>query len=309
MHRLAKKFQRFSLFAVVILLLPIAEPAKATTPEQVRQFVRQVYIEGVPYAEASQLSANIALPVLKNILNDPREEEYWANAVITVGMIGSDQGAKLLMDFINRKEAKDKLTRPQTVAKTSAVISLGYIVNKTGNRTALDFLMKGANPQTWSKRNLAWLGEFQTSKSERDKQLASMAVLGLGVSGNADAAKFLETLKAAPTTPQMRTLKQSVPDIDVIAAESLETNRAISKDGIRNYYSKIQPKLAPNESRLDVTPPGQRDVVKPPVAGEITRKHEAGEVLRQPQVGETISPAKTGEILRPMAPGERINIR
>lgn len=251
MYRLAKKFQQSFLLAAVTLLLPVAQPAAAaeTTPEQVKEFVHQVYIEGVPYAEASQLSADVALPILKEILNNPHEEEYWANAVVTVGMIGNDQGVKLLTDFVVRKKAKGKLTRAQTVAKTSAVMSLGYIVNKTGNRLALDFLMKGAYPQTWSKRNLAWIGEFHTNKAERDKHLASMAVLGLGVSGNTDAAKFLKSLVAVPTTPQMRTLKKSMPDIDTIAMESLKANRAISTDGIHNYYLKIQPKHVPDEAR------------------------------------------------------------
>ncbi len=310
MYRLAKNFQNFFLLASVTLLLPIAQPAAAaTTPEQVKEFVHQVYIEGVPYAEASQLSADVALPILTEILNNPHEEEYWANATVIVGMIGNDQGVKLLTDFITRKEAKGKLTRAKTVAKTSAVMSLGYIVNKTGNRTALDFLMKGADPQTWNKRNLAWTGEFHTNKTDRDKQLASMAVLGLGVSGNADAAKFLESLKAAPTTPKMRTLKKSMPDIDTIAAEALKTNRAISTEGIHNYYLKIQPKHAPDKGRSDVNPRTELEMVKPPVAGELIKKPEPGEVLRQPQMGEVVSPARTGEILKPTKTGERINIQ
>ncbi|HBP87314.1 MAG TPA: hypothetical protein PKK23_05735 [Nitrospirales bacterium] len=310
MCRLANQFYRFFMLAAVTLLLPVVPSAlAATTPEQVQDFVHQVYIEGVPYTEASQLSADVALPVLEEILNNPREEDYWANVVVTIGMIGSDQGAKVLTDFITRKEAQGKLTRAQTVAKTSAVMSLGYIVNKTGNRTALDFLMKSTDPQTWNKRKLAWTGEFHTNETERDKQLASIAVLGLGVSGNSVAAKFLESLKAQPTTPHLRALKMAIPEIEHIAEEALKTNRAISTGGIHNYYKKIQPKHAPNEGRLDVKPRAEHEMVKPPFAGELIKKAEPGEVLRQPQLGEVVSPARTGEILKPTEKGEQINVQ
>lgn len=291
------------------LLLPITQSAAATTSEQVKEFVHQVYIEGVPYSEASQLSADIALPILKEIINNPKEEDYWANAVVTIGMIGNDQGVKLLTDFINRKEAIGKLTRMQTVAKTSAVMSLGYIVNKTGNRTALDFLIKGTDPQTWDKQNLAWTSEFYTNIKERDKHLASMSVLGLGVSGNTDGANFLESLKAAPATSQLHTIKEAIPNIDQIAEEALETNRAIAIEGINNYYLKIQPKNVPEERQVKVKPRSQLEMVKPPVPGELIKKPEPGQVLRELQPGEVVSPAKKGEILKPTQKGEIIKLQ
>lgn len=306
MRTLIKKFQKYFFLATIPLLLPISQTVAATTPEQIKEFVYQMYIEGVPYTEASQLPAEAALPVLKEILNNPQDEEYWANAAVTIGMIGNDQGVKLLTDFIARKEAKDKLSRAQTVAKSSAVMSLGYILNKTGNRAALDFLVKGADPQTWSKRGIPWIGQFHSNTGERNIQLANMALLGLGVSGNPDAAKFLESLTAAPTTPQMKTLKESMPDIDTIARESFKANRAISTEGIHNYYMKIQPKHAPTEGRQDSNTRSDLDMVMPITSGELIKKPQPGEVLRKPQIGEVISPAKKGEILKPAVPGEKI---
>jgi hypothetical protein len=137
MNRLDKISRYFYLLAILLMLSPVArDAAAATTPEQVKEFIHNVYIEGVPYDQASQLAPEIALPVLKQVLADPHEDEYWANAVVTIGMIGHDQGTELLTEFITRREAESKLNRAQTVAKTSAVMALGYIVNKTGNRKA-----------------------------------------------------------------------------------------------------------------------------------------------------------------------------
>lgn len=242
MNSLAMITRLFSLLAVVVALLsPTLDAAAATTPEQVRKFVHAVYIEGVPYEQASQLAPDVALPVLEQVLRDPREEEFWANAAITIGMIGHDQGVDLLMEFITRREAKPKLSHAQTVAKTSAVMALGYIVNKTGNRKALDFLKTGVDPKTWRTRKLAWTGEFHGTGKERDKQLAVMAALGLGVSGNPEAAQILRSLGETPKTRQMRALKRALPEIDNVADEALKANNVIASKGIQNYYLKGAP--------------------------------------------------------------------
>ena len=237
MNRLGMITRLFSLLAVVVSLLsPTHDAAASTTPEQVMEFVHAVYIEGVPYEQASQLAPDVALPILKQVLRDPREEEFWANAAVTIGMIGHDQGVDLLMEFITRSEAKSKLSRAQTVAKTSAVMALGYIVNKTGNRKALDFLKTSVDPQTWRKRSLAWTGAFHGTGKERDKQLAVMAVLGLGVSGNPEAAQTLRSLGETPKTPQMRALKKALPEVGNVAGEALKANSVIASKGIQSYY-------------------------------------------------------------------------
>lgn len=297
------------MLAFLLGIVPLAQNAAATTPEQVKEFVHNIYIEGVPYDEASQLAADVALPVLKQVLDDPGEDEYWANAAITIGMIGNDQGVNLLTEFVNRQEAKSKLTRAQTVAKTSAVIALGYIVNKTGNREALDFLIKGVDPATWKNRNLMWTGEFHADNSERDKQLATMAVLGLGVSGNADAAKTLRSLKAAPKTAQMRALKKAMPGLGSVADEALKANSAISSRGLKNYYLKSRIKQAPGAGGADIRSISELETEKPPVAGEVLKEPQAGIVLRNPQPGEVLSPPKEGKVLRPLQAGEIINLK
>jgi hypothetical protein len=304
----SKVFGRTSVLLVLVLslLLHARNAAAATTPEQVREFVRAVYIEGVPYEQASQLAPEVALPILEQVLRDPADEQYWANAAVTIGMIGHDQGVELLIRFITRGEARAKLSRDQTLAKTSAVMALGYIVNKAGNRKALDFLKTSIDPQGWSKRNLKWTGEFHRTNLERDKQLATMSVLGLGVSGNPDAARTLQSLREKPKTRNLRALKKTMPDLSIIADEALKANDAISREGLQNYYIKTQPKLSPIEGGINIRSTPEIEVVKAPVAGEVIKEPQPGEVLRNPQLGEVLSPPKAGEVVRPLQKGETL---
>jgi HEAT repeat protein len=293
----------YSLTMILGCLLQGAAVNAATTPEQVKDFVHAVYIEGVPYEEAAQLDPEVALPILKDVLNDSSEEEYWPNAAVTVGMIGDDRGADLLLDFINRKEPKAKLSRPNTVAKNSAVMALGYIVNKTGNRKALDFLKARVDPKAWTK--LPWVGAFQRTKEERDKQLATMAVLGLGLSGNPEARERLKSLKETPKTPQMRELRSALPDVGTSAEEALKAHGIISEKGLTNYYLQYRPKHS-NEERTEMGPTSEMEMVKPPVMGEVLKEPQPGEVLKEPQPGEVVAPPKTGRMIRPLKKGEVI---
>lgn len=256
------------------------------TASQVEQFVSAIWIEGVPYEVASRISPEVALPVLKKILSDPAASAYWANAAVTAGMIGDERSADLLIDFILRGEAKGKLDSDQTRAKTSAVMSLGYVVNKSGSRKALDFLSAGTDPKYWTGRKVGWTGAHLPTAKERDSQLATMAVLGLGVSGNAEAAKVLRSLAAR---------KSAAPELENAVRDALWANEAIYKEGLRDYYRS---RMKAPEQDLEMTQPD-----RPPVKGEILREAQPGEVVRQSAPGEIVAEPRTGEVLRKPTPG------
>jgi hypothetical protein len=158
----------------VIFALSIAFtwPAQAqpleTRPAAIQEFVRQVYIEGVPYEKVVGLSRDAAIPVLLPMLNDPREDEHWPNIVVTLGMLGDDRAVAPLVAFITRRESDLQLSRSQSIAKTSAVMALGYVVNRTGNREALKYLEEGIYPEAWEARNVLWKSSFFPSDAERN---------------------------------------------------------------------------------------------------------------------------------------------
>ncbi len=222
----------------ITLTFGYPQPTPEANPAAIKDFVRQVYIEGVPYEDVGRLSADVAIPVLREMLNNPQEEEYWPNVVVTLGMLGDDRAVEPLVNFIERKEPGKQLSRAQSVAKTSAVMALGYVVNRTGNQRALKYLEEGIYPSAWEKRNLPWASSFFPSGAERNNQLVIMSVLGLGLSGRAEATKVLRLLRDPHATPEIVALKQQVPGIDNIADEALKASESIGKDGMRMYYKK-----------------------------------------------------------------------
>jgi hypothetical protein len=76
------------------------QPGKVEVPPiDVRQFVRRLYPEGIPYAQARALQPE-AVPELLRLLADRREELYWTNIVTTLGMIGSAEAIEPLIRFL-----------------------------------------------------------------------------------------------------------------------------------------------------------------------------------------------------------------
>src|SRR5262245_21223669 len=117
----------------IIFAWPSLGQTLETRPDAIKKFVNEVYIEGVPYEQVVNLSPDAAIPILLEMLNDPRESEHWPNIVVTLGMIGDERAVKPLIAFIGRRESEEQLSRAESVAKTSAVMALGYVVNRTSN--------------------------------------------------------------------------------------------------------------------------------------------------------------------------------
>jgi len=210
----------------------------------VREFVRQTFIHGVPYEEASKYGSEV-VPVLLAMLDDPREEVYWANIVATLGIIGDDQAFKPLISFLE-KEFPGTLSYSHYVAKTSVLMSLGYLINKSGNQQALSYMQGGLNPAAWTERRLNWKSPFHDTAAQRDQQLVSTAVIGLALSGHPAARESLLAFqKELGAKPEFREL----------VAEAIRANEEIAREGLAGYYSKDRLTgttlvLDPNVSRL-----------------------------------------------------------
>ena len=239
------------LFLYCLLCASLALPAhglsmssqqrgqKAKDPETVRAFVRQTYIEGIPFNEVQRMSPSLALPVLIKMLDDSRDEQYWTNIVVTLGMLGDSRAVDPLINFITRSEERSELSPPQAVAKTSAVMSLGYIVNKTGKGQALTFLAEGIDPQVWENRNIQWSSSLYPSMRERNTQLATMSILGLAISGRPEAKKILRDLQH-PVDPRSMDVRQKLPGIENVVEDALKEHAKISRDGLKKYDESMQ---------------------------------------------------------------------
>jgi hypothetical protein len=196
----------------------------------VQDFVRQTFVHGVPYEDASRYGA-AAVPTLLAMLSDPSQAQYWPNIVVVLGMIGEEAAVEPLISFIQAGGGKPGAT--QYRARTSALMSLGYIVNKTGSPRALAYLRDGVRPETWETRSVTGTAPFQASTVERDNDFSKYAILGLALSGKPEAAETLRSLQQAAPTERQRSFQAQVGDM---VSDALNEHQAVATEGLAGYY-------------------------------------------------------------------------
>jgi hypothetical protein len=213
-------------------LMPGGSGSGAAATQDIEAFVRQVFIHGVPYEDAVQFdSSNV--PKLVAMLADPDEKPYWANIVVVLGMIGGEQAIDPLIAFI--EAGSSETSREVYAAKTSAIMSLGYVLNKTGSQRVMDYLVKGLDPVTWTTRNAVSMAPFQSNLDERNVDFGKYAILALALSGRPEAATALQALQQARPTAPVETREFQVQVSDLVS-DAIAENRKIAEKGLLRYY-------------------------------------------------------------------------
>lgn len=197
-------------------------------------FVRQLHIHGVPYDKASKFTSE-DLPKLYEILSSQEDQEYWSNAIITVCIIGDEKSLPIINEFITSKRGNN-ISEDDYTAISSAIISLGYFINNTNSKDAINILTNYSNPNYWDQAD--WISPYHENDEERNMQLSSYAVLGMGLSGNPDLLHSLQKMKI-PTNDKLQ--KQFQAQYTELIEEAIIHNEKISKIGLEEYYkSNIQ---------------------------------------------------------------------
>ncbi len=207
--------------------LPTSTAAQEMT---IQDFVHQTYFEGIPYEEANAYDASVA-DTLMAMLADSTEAPYWANIAVTLCIIGDPNYVDPLLDFIKADEGtlSDDVYR----AKSSAVMALGYLINKTGDEKALNYLIESMDPSAWAQREVQYVGPFQANTAARDVNLSTMAMLGLALSGRPEAMAAL--------TGVTTVLPSGDPDpLAGVAESARQAHQQIATDGLAEYYRKAQ---------------------------------------------------------------------
>ncbi|TPK49604.1 hypothetical protein FJ492_00460 [Mesorhizobium sp. B2-5-4] len=199
---------------------PQAQTDNGAPLRDVRAFVRQVFIHGLPYKEAGLYQAS-AIPPLLAMLQDPTESDSWANVAVLLGMIGDERVVEPLISFIQAEPGPTGLSAARYRAKTSALMALGYLVNRTGNQGALAYLQQSTRPEVWAQRGAMGIAPFQASTSERDVDFSKQAILGLALSGRPEAAQTLRAIQD--------------PALADLASEALKEHQKIASEGLASY--------------------------------------------------------------------------
>ena len=207
---------------VALVQSPVPSALVGLTP--VQDFARQDHVHGVPYDEARKYSSS-DVPQLLRMLSNREDATHWVNVVAVLGIIGDASVVAPLIAFVH--EGTGSLTPDEYRAKSTVLIALGYLVNHTGNRLALDYLLASARFEVWSARRLEWSSPFHATTSQRDARLARTALLGLALSGAPDAGALLRS-RAGATDEGV-----------------LEEFRNITQVGLARYYSRARPGQLP----------------------------------------------------------------
>jgi hypothetical protein len=209
----------------------------AVQPAQdVRAFVSQHWIAGIPYLAASQYTEEDAKLLLEWLVKEPeKHEEFLPEIVTTLGFIGSEIAVQPMIDFVHSARASKAVFN----AKNAVLIHLGDLVNKSGSKLALDFLTKVATDQEAAKTltvsratiaaaEAAVAGVDASSLDDLAAELAVSATFGLALAGKPEAEQTLASLANAPTV---------FASVRRAASEAVALSQTVRAQGQKAYYS------------------------------------------------------------------------
>ena len=195
-------------------------------------FVQQSFTHGIPYEIASKYSAqegNRIIPILQQNAKD----KFWSNIVIVLGMIGVKEFTNTLISFIEQNDNAE-ISLNDYNARTSAIIALGYIANKSKDNKALEYLKDGLDIKKWEFKKLIWKAPFQSSLDERNIDLYSSSALGLALSGNEKAESLLWEKVNSQNLKNDKLLNSTLPTL----SNCIDECQLIREVGLENYYKK-----------------------------------------------------------------------
>lgn len=207
----------------------------APPPKDVREFVSQHWIEGVPYQAASQYTQEDAKRLLEWLVDEPeKHEEFLPEIVTTLCFIGSEIAVKPLIDFVE----SPRTGRAVFNAKNAALIHFGDLINSSGSPAAISFLAgiaKGmeraqalaATQTSRAMAEAAAVGVVAPTVEALAAELAVSATFGLSLAGKLEAEQIIEELRDDPDV---------FASVNVAAVEAREICRTVRARGQKEYY-------------------------------------------------------------------------
>jgi hypothetical protein len=195
----------------------------------IRDFVRQAFIHGVPYDQASEYDST-AMPILLEMLANPGEQEHWTVIVGVLGIVGDENAVEPLTSFVTTA-VEGTLSHAHYTAKSSVPLALGYLVNRTTSQRALTYLIESLDPNVWTARGVTWQSPYLKTDAERNLQLTIAAILGLALSGRPEAAQALRAAQADTTEAGKRLQAQ----VGAVMSDALQVHAEIARLGLAEY--------------------------------------------------------------------------
>ncbi len=206
-----------------------------TGPMPIEEFAQRIIVDVTPIDDILRYGP-ADVPVLLRMLADRRKADTWPMVTNVLGMIGDDTTASELIAFIETRRA-GRISRAEYNGIQSAIQALGFLASRAGSPVALDYLMKASEPEFWARqRNMRWISVATPSMGHRDHRLASVAAMGLGLSGDSQALGMLqrrwdETVRGR----RVETGEEQRDMLDVLE-QAMRDNTKVSRVGLESYY-------------------------------------------------------------------------
>ncbi|MFC5513106.1 hypothetical protein ACFPOU_18555 [Massilia jejuensis] len=204
-------------------------------PQDVRAFVSQHWIQGVPYQAASHYTEEDAKQLLAWLVDEPEQhEEFLPEIVTTLCFIGSEVAVAPLIEFMHTVRA----SQARFNAKNAVLIHLGDLVNKSGSQAALAFLVKVATDMETARTlavpraaiaaaEAAVAGVAAPTTEALAAELAVSATFGLALAGRPDAEQTILQLQGGAS---------AFSAVNAAAAEAAKLSQTVRAMGQEAYY-------------------------------------------------------------------------
>ncbi len=190
---------KIAALAVVLGVLAVLPGAAlGASEDDVRLFVQQTYVHGVPFDGARALGQD-ALPVLEKLLGADEYKPYWVNIVTTAGYIGGGEASRILRDFVwNRFEGEVDRESFQALIAAQGITGHATWADDEAISNDLD---KGVDPSHWA--GLKW-----TYRRYQGQALgllwSKLTINALSYSNHPRASVILAELATRPFAEQQR---------------------------------------------------------------------------------------------------------
>ena len=228
--------KKVTFLAVALFMLPLCSMAQTSheaSRMDVETFVRSVYIHGLPYDAATRYTSDDA-GILTEMLQNSENAIYWPNVTMVLGIIAAEGTVESLIDFIHGHDGPVEWSSTMYRGRVSALAGLGYVVNKTKNKKALDYLLASVRPTIWHERNMPWL-MVREDADRRALDMSSSAVLALALTGHAAAVRKLNELASDD---------DAIPRLQQMAVSVRPDLIEIRENGLVEYYGSSLPTVA-----------------------------------------------------------------
>jgi hypothetical protein len=203
-------------------------------PADIRTFVSQHWIEGVPYELASQYTEEDARRLVGWLEAPAQHEEFLPEIVTTLCFIGSDVAVQPLIDFVESPRAG----RAVFNAKNAALIHMGDLINASGSQAALDFLASVASDMDRARAlaqpqavvaaaETAAAGVASSTAEMLASELAVSATFGLSLAGMTESEQIVTRL---------RDDDEAFAAVNQAAVEAAEVARTVRARGTKEYH-------------------------------------------------------------------------